>query len=243
MPEHLFGDEPARDERFHVEQRWINLANYANGDPKKEFEFFHRQMNEEINGLENSARCISDFPDVDWDLRMQLARQCSDEARHVVMFREIFERRGGEVGQFPIINFQYRIITRLDSLAARMAVQNRSFEADGLDAIRFALEEARESGDEELATLFDAQLADEINHVRFANQWIHILAKRNPAVVLSVARALTEAQQAFQSTMEGDTATVRYEVNDQVRKEAGFDENEVRLAREASIQRRVGGTS
>jgi len=235
----LFSEDPARDERFDVKQRWLDLANYPDGDPRKDFEFFHRQMNEEINGLENSARCLADFPDADWELRMQLARQCSDEARHVIMFREVFERRGGQVGQFPVINFQYRIITKIDSLAGRMAVQNRSFEADGLDAIRFGIDEARAKGDEELATLFDAQLADEINHVRFANEWIHILAKRSPMTVIKIARALNDAQTAFLHAMEGGKADIRYDVSDEVRLEAGFDAGEVTAARETAAATRA----
>ena len=234
----LFAEDPARDERFTIRQRWIDLANYPEGDPNKEFEFLHRQMNEEINGLENSARCLADFPDADWELRMQLARQCSDEARHVIMFRNLFESRGGSVGQFPVINFQYRIITKIDSLAGRMAVQNRSFEADGLDAIRYAIDEAKAKGDDELATLFDAQLADEINHVRFANEWIHILAKRSPMNVMKIARALGDAQTAFQQAMEGGTTGIKYDVSDEVRIEAGFDANEVRVARETAAATR-----
>jgi uncharacterized ferritin-like protein (DUF455 family) len=235
--DHLFTDDPARDARFRVKQRWLDLDNFEFGDPRMEFEFLHRQMNEEVNGLENSARCISDFPEADWELRMQLARQCSDEARHVVMFRKIFEGRGGKVGDFPIINFQFRIITRIDSLAGRMAVQNRSFEADGLDAIRFAIDEARAKGDETMAALFDAQLADEINHVRFANEWIHILAKRSPMVVMKIARALADAQRAFEHAMRGGTSAVRYEVSEEVRLEAGFGVEEVRVAREAAATR------
>ena len=35
------------------------------------------------------------------------------------------------------MNFQYRILRRIDSLIGRLAVQNRTFEADGLDAVTF----------------------------------------------------------------------------------------------------------
>ena len=230
-------ESPARDHRFEVKERWRELANYGDDDPRKEHEFFHRQMNEEINGLENSARCLSDFPEADWDLRMAIARQCSDEARHIVMFRRIFERRGGTVGQYPVINFQYRIISSLDNLVGRLAVQNRSFEADGIDAIRYAVDEARAKGDDELAWLFDAQLADEINHVRFANEWIHKLVARQPVLALRVARALHEASIAFEAAMEGGTA-VKYEVDATVRGEAGFDAGEVKVAFEVAAATR-----
>jgi uncharacterized ferritin-like protein (DUF455 family) len=241
--DHLFTENPARDSRFQVVDRWRDLANFDDSDPRKEFEFLHRQMNEEINGLENSARCISDFPDADWNLRMQLARQCSDEARHVVIFRGLFEKRGGTLGEFPVINFQYRIITKIDSLVGRMAVQNRSFEADGLDAIRFAIDEARNSGDSELSGVFDAQLADEINHVRFANEWIHILVQRSPILIMNITRAMNDAAKAFAWAMEGGTTDVKYAVNEEVRREAGFAAEEVQMTRDSIAAARQLQTS
>jgi len=61
----LFGEEPARDERFKVVTCWEECHNLPEGHPEKEREFFHRQLNEEINGLENSARCLTDFPTAD----------------------------------------------------------------------------------------------------------------------------------------------------------------------------------
>src|SRR5215813_7088611 len=83
----LFADGPARDERFIVKDRWRECVNLPADHPLHQVEFTHRQMNEEINGLECSARCLSDFPDADWELRMWFARQCADEARHGQMFR------------------------------------------------------------------------------------------------------------------------------------------------------------
>src|SRR5437867_333571 len=83
----LFAEGPARDARFDVKNRWIEMFNTPGDHPLHEVEFTHRQMNEEVNGLECSARGLQDFPDADWDIRMRLARQCADEARHVRMFR------------------------------------------------------------------------------------------------------------------------------------------------------------
>ena len=85
----LFADGPARDSRFDVKDRWIEMFNTPSDHPLHEVEFTHRQMNEEVNGLECSARAITDFPEAEWDMRMRLARQCSDEARHVRMFRRV----------------------------------------------------------------------------------------------------------------------------------------------------------
>lgn len=238
----LFAEAPARDARFDVKERWEDCRNLPEGHPEKEAEFLHRQMNEEVNGLESSARCLADFPETDWDLRMHLARQCADEARHVRMFRRVCESRGGSIGKYPVLNFQYRIIARIPHLVGRLAVQNRTFEAEGIDAIRQGIDEANASGNTEMAELLDAQLADEIAHVRFANDWIRKRVKEEPRNALLVAQAVAEAARAFQIVVgeEGRTG-VRYMVDKELRLEAGFLPEEVRVADEAARTRRQGG--
>ena len=226
----LFGEEPARDERFRVVTRWIDCNNLPQDHPEKEREFFHRQLNEEINGLENSARCLTDFPDADWELRMCIARQCADEARHIEMFRQMVEARGGTIGQYPVMNFQYTIINRIETLIGRLAVQNRSFEAEGIDAIQFGIDEARAKGQTDIVEFFEAQLADEITHVRYSNEWIRKLVRANPRGFLDMARALTTSSKAFSQVMGNDGMAVRYGVDAAARVEAGFDADEVKAA-------------
>ena len=58
----LFGEGPKRDARFDVREVWSDMQNFANDDPQMINEFLHRQMNEEINGMEISARNLADFP-------------------------------------------------------------------------------------------------------------------------------------------------------------------------------------
>ena len=226
----LFGEEPARDPRFTVVERWVDCNNLPDGHPEKDREFFHRQLNEEINGLENSARCLTDFPDADWELRMCIARQCADEARHIEMFEDMVEARGGHLGQYPVMNFQYTIINRIETLIGRLAVQNRAFEAEGIDAIQFGIDEARRKGQQDIVDFFEAQLADEITHVRYSNEWIRKLVKQNPRGFLDMARALTTSAKAFRQVMGTDGMNVRYGVDASVRAEAGFDPEEVRAA-------------
>jgi uncharacterized ferritin-like protein (DUF455 family) len=236
----LFGKPPARDTRFCEKARWVDLMNFPDGDPRKIIEFFHRQMNEEMNGVENAAQSLADFPDADWNVRMSIARQCADEARHVEMFRRIFENRAGKIGEYPVLNFQYRIIANLPDLLSRLVVQNRSFEAGGIDAVTFAIDEARKRGDHELVELFEMQQADEITHVRFANEYIRDTIRANPRAALQVARALTLASEAFMQVMgkEG-TANIEYLVDEKGRLEAGFDPGEVEVAYTQATQRRA----
>ena len=230
MTPELFAESPERDRRFTVGEVHADMANLAADDPEHGVEFLHRQLNEELNSLEIAARNLTDFPDADWDLRMAIARQCADEARHAVAFRRLMESRGGTVGKYPVMNFQYRIITRITSLIGRLAVANRSFEASGIDAIQDGIETQRRKDDQEFVALFDAQLADEVQHVRFANVWIKkLIDKDGPRAILDLARAIAHADQAFK-VISGGTG-IFYPVADDVRREAGFTEEEIQTAR------------
>jgi uncharacterized ferritin-like protein (DUF455 family) len=226
----MFADPPARDARFVVRDIWSEMENLPLDHPDARREFLHRQMNEEINGLEISARNLADYPDAPWELRMAMARQCSDESRHVEMFRRCFENRGGTVGQYPVMNFQFRILTAIDTLIGRLTVQNRSFEAAGIDAIQKEIEGCQAAGEEELAFLFDAQLADEIQHVRYANTWIKSLMNlRGPRAVMDLSRAVSKANEAVR--LVAGEALAFFPVSEEVRREAGFSDVEIELAR------------
>jgi uncharacterized ferritin-like protein (DUF455 family) len=225
----LFASDPARDARFVVKERWIDCENFPGDHPLHKVQFFHRQMNEEVDSLEASAQTLLDFPDAAWELRMQLARQCADEARHAVAYRAQVERRGGHVGQFPVMNFQYRIITARTDVISRLVIQNRSFEAGGLDAIAYGVEEAHRSGDHDLAEFYEAQLADEISHVRFANEWIRKALKQDPRTLLRMGVSLGAAAEAFRHVMGAEgTEGADYPAAVQARLDAGFTAEEVR---------------
>jgi uncharacterized ferritin-like protein (DUF455 family) len=222
----MFGEPQARDDRFDVRERWKDLVNYADGTPEYLREFFHRQMNEEVNVMENAAQSLADFPDEDWEIRMWLARQCADEARHTQAYLRVMAERGIRIGEYPVMNFQYRMLRTIDSLIGRLAVENRTFEAEGLDAVTHALERARSSGDADV-------------HVGFANDWIRRQIKADPRNMLKMSAALTRAAKAFELVFAGGGSDVtKYPVAEAERRLAGFDEREVRIAAEMSAKRR-----
>jgi len=239
VPPPAFGSRPARDARFTVVDRWIDCMNLPDGHPEKHLEFMHRQVNEELNVLENAARSLAEFTDADWSVRMSLARQCSDEARHAATYRRVLEERGGYVGQYPVMNFQYRILSGIDQLVGRLAVQNRTFEADGLDAAVFGAADAVRRGDLALAAVYEAQQADEVQHVKFANDWIRDQVHKDPRNALRMATALSIAAREFASVFTGGgTGVTKYGVDTVARLEAGFAPQEVDLAAAQAEERR-----
>jgi|GEM_PF-1303635 len=231
---------PARESGVPVVDRWRECRNLPEDHPQKLAEFLHRQMNEEANVMENAARSLVDFADEPWEIRLGLARQCSDEARHVMAYRRALDVRGVPVGAYPVMNFQFKILKAIDTLVGRLAVQNRTFEADGLDAAVFAVADARARGEDDLADMYDAQSADEILHVRFANEWIKRTVRREPRAVMQIAQALTFGSAVFHQVMsDGGTDQAKYPVAEEARRLAGFEEGEVRVAVEQAEARRA----
>ena len=49
--------------------------------------------------------------------------------------------------------------------------------------------------------MFEAQRADEIGHVRFANDWIRDATGADPRAVLQIGAAMTAASKAFHQVM------------------------------------------
>ena len=79
--------------------------------------------------------------------------------------------------------------------------------------------------------LFDQQLADEVQHVRFANVWIRKLTERDgPKAVMALARAVAQADAAFKQIVGDQDNIVVYPVADDIRREAGFTEDEIKTA-------------
>jgi uncharacterized ferritin-like protein (DUF455 family) len=62
------------------------------------------------------------------------------------------------------------------------------FEGGVIDSFRQVARGFKESGDERTAEIYDVILADEIQHVRFANQWLRNFS-RDPRMVMQMAKA------------------------------------------------------
>src|SRR5262245_29864154 len=199
--------DPAREGCFNVGQRDSEMAQFDDemGEAARR-EKLHRHMNNEIGSIEIAAQCLVDFPDAPWDLRMQLARQTYDECRHVEGLHGRLKDLGGFKGEFPISNFEWSVTNTKDSLAGRLAIQNRSFEAGQMDLLGTLRKLWRAVGDEETATLLEAILADEVGHVRFANRWIRKFVETDGRVLLKVAMAVRFLDAVNSAAMASEAA-------------------------------------
>lgn len=230
-------DDPAREDCFKVVQTGDEMYEMGGMSEEARLERLHRHMNNEMGAIEIAAQCLVDFPETPWDLKMQLARQCYDEARHVAALLRRLLELGGWKGQFPITNYEWGVSCILDSLPARLAVQNRTFEAGLMDLLGNLKKFWRESGDDTTAEVLDNILVDEVGHVRFANQWIRRLAQDDRRVLLKVAQGLSylaysDAAHAPGGPVEPSSTPIRNDyqlggVNIEDRRNAGFTDEEI----------------
>ena len=127
--------DPARESCFTVVHTDAEMQEWPDMSIESRRERLHRHMNNELGALEIAAQMLVDFPETPWRLKLALARQASDEARHAAMLYRRLVELGGTKGQFPVANFEWGVTTLIDDLAGRLAVQNRTFEAGLIDLL------------------------------------------------------------------------------------------------------------
>ncbi len=133
----------------------------------------------ELQALEGAGRSLWDFPDTPWEFKMNMARQCWDEARHVQIFEKLLHHVEGEVGMFPENTFLFECACA-DDPALRVAGVNRGLEGLACDVFRDMLNYAEKTGDAVMKQAVDYVLADELTHVRFGSEWVREFTKDDP---------------------------------------------------------------
>jgi uncharacterized ferritin-like protein (DUF455 family) len=179
--------DPSRERCFKVVHDASELADYSDMSEASKRQRLHKHMHNEMQSLEMAAQSLADFPDAPWELRMCLARQCWDEHRHSrLLYRRLLEI-GGYKGEFPVMNYEWSVTCMMNSIWARLAIQNRTFEGGEIDLLKRLVRMWEEAGDPVTAELLEGILADEIQHVRFSNTWFKRMSKEDPTVLLKLA--------------------------------------------------------
>jgi len=214
---------PARERAFNIVTDQAQMHKSPEGSAESYREQLHSNVNEEMQSLEIAAQSLVDFPDESWHIRMCLARQCWDEARHAWLFFNRLVELGGYKGEFPVINQEWGVVCMFDSLAARLAVQNRVFEGGSLDVFKEAAVLWAQMGDHKTADIMEAVLVDEIRHSQFANEWLENLRNDSPRDLLKAIAAMSSLRSwARDLTPPGTVMEHDIPVNEEDRQRAGF---------------------
>jgi uncharacterized ferritin-like protein (DUF455 family) len=181
----------------------------------------------ELQALEGAGRSLWDFPDAPWEFKMNMARQCWDEARHVQIYEKLLAHVGGEPGMFPESTFLFECACS-DDPALRVAGVNRGLEGLACDVFRDMIRYAETVGDEKMRQAIDYVLADELTHVRFGSDWVREFTRDDPERYQRAQDFRRQVDKQFSfggARSERPDAAIPIAV--EVRREAGFTEDEL----------------
>ena len=200
------------------------------GDPQGRIRLqqqMHGILVGELQALEGAARSVWDFPDAPWEFKMNMARQCWDEARHVQIYEKLLDHVGGEVGMFPESTFLFECCCA-DDPALRVAGVNRGLEGLACDVFRSMISYGQRVGDQVIEQAVDYVLADELTHVRFGSEWVREFTKNDPERFERAQEFRRQVDRQFNfggSRRDDDKAPIPIAWED--RREAGFTEEEL----------------
>jgi uncharacterized ferritin-like protein (DUF455 family) len=187
----------------------------------------HTILTGEIQALEGAGRTVWDFDDDEapFPLKLDMARQCWDEARHTEISARLGEWMGTEMGEFAETRILYEVACHPDAVF-RLAGVNRGIEGLAIDIFNAMREFGRLSGDPVLAFCEDWMLADEVTHVKMGSDWLRRLTEFDPGR----RRRALEFQQSVDrlfSGFRGERAENPVQLARTYRRLAGFAEEEI----------------
>jgi len=196
---HEYSTLPVRDSRWNViaEPGEFTEKNWSFDTQEGKLHLLHDLLNSEFITVERMGRILADFPGIPWQMKLDMARQAWDEARHAEIVQRRLEELGGRVGMFTTSCWGWeQDVNRPDPLE-RLALSNMTFESESCKHLRDWIKKAKEGGDGRSVQLLEFLLADEVNHVLYGVHWIDELTKDDPdrrARVLAYPARVLEGQ-------------------------------------------------
>jgi uncharacterized ferritin-like protein (DUF455 family) len=201
----------------------------------------------EIQALEGAGRTCWDFEvgsgngegiaEVPFELKLDMARQCWDEARHCEISIKLSGHMGTELGEFSESPFLYQAACNPDPVL-RLTGVNRALEGLAIDVFNTMREFGDIAGDPVLEFCEDWMLADEVTHVKMGSDWLRRLTandKERQQRALEFQRVVDKLFSLGGFRGEEDDSPVR--LARRFRELAGFAEDEMdtlaEVAREA----------
>ncbi len=241
-------DQVARDSRF----RWVRDSERAqdpresdvlgNGNyqragrfspaseeaPERTRRLMHGIFMGEVQALEGAGRTCFDFDTGDgadqapYALKLDMARQCWDESRHVEISVKLADWMGTEIGEFGEGRGLYEAACNRDP-ALRLTAVNRGIEGLAIDVFATMRKFGIEAGDPVLTFCEDWMLADEVTHVKMGSDWLRRLTADDPERRERALEFQRLVDKIFSRAGRGDSA----EDARQYRRLAGFTDEDI----------------
>ncbi|MDQ1402070.1 MAG: hypothetical protein QOG03_386 [Actinomycetota bacterium] len=214
------------------------------GSPDRARSLMHGIFTGEIQALEGAGRTCFDFEvgtgddEVPFELKLDMARQCWDEARHCEISVKLGEWMGTEIGEFAETTVLFEAACNPDPVL-RLTGVNRALEGLAIDVFNTMREFGAETGDPLLHFCEDWMLADEVTHVKMGSDWLRRLTEKDPerrSRALEFQRVVDKLFSGAGFRGEEEDSTIR--LARRFRELAGFSTDEIDEISELSRQSR-----
>ena len=188
----------------------------------------------EIQALEGAGRTCWDFPVGDtgsdrapFALKLDMARQCWDEARHVEISVKLAQWMGTEIGQYAENTVLFEAACSPDPVL-RLAGVNRALEGLAIDVFTTMKEFGDMAGDPFLEFCEDWMLADEVTHVKMGSDWLRRLTEHDPERRTRALEFQSVVDKLFSyGGLRSDSPESVFGLARRFRELAGFSEDEI----------------
>jgi uncharacterized ferritin-like protein (DUF455 family) len=233
----------ARDARFHristaerfADERMIGAGEERRMDPASNdvADRARRQMHGifvgEIQAMEGAGRTAFDYSTAEtpFALKLDMARQCWDEARHVEISLLLGDHMGTEIGEYSEAVTLFEAACHPDPVF-RLAGVNRALEGLAIDVFTTMRDFAIEMNDPVLHFCEDWMLADEVTHVKMGSTWLRELTKDDKERQANALEFQRTVDGLFNFRgLRGETRDAAIQLARKFREMAGFQTDEI----------------
>src|SRR5881296_656262 len=138
----------------------------------------------EIQALEGAGRTCFDYDtgsgreEIPFQLKLDMARQCWDEARHCEISVKLGDWMGTRIGEFAEGTILFQAACNADPVL-RLAGVNRALEGLAIDVFTTMRDYGTVTDDPVLFFCEDWMLADEVTHVKMGSDWLRRLTDKD----------------------------------------------------------------
>jgi hypothetical protein len=227
------------EEPFWFSDQWQDFRTaYATDDEWSIEGFrhkFHQLLYGEVETTDRMGKMIAEFPELPWEMRMELAHQMWDEARHIEIVAKVCEDElGATLGYGPWSLSWWWMQNEQDPLK-RISVTNGWAEMNLMHTLREWRTNAAARGYTRIAELVDYLQADELTHVKLATRWIRKLTENDPQHLEEILRWSQEAVHRIQSFYSDDPYSVTRKEDARFSFMKGMDLDEMPVVNSAII--------
>jgi uncharacterized ferritin-like protein (DUF455 family) len=241
-------EELARDERFARVSTEDTVFDPRNLSPSSQFNglaptyrdapenargLMHGIFVGEIQALEGAGRTCWDFEtgpgrdEAPLGLKLDMARQCWDEARHVEISCKLSDHMGSEIGEFAEGTVLYQAACNPDPVL-RLTGVNRALEGLAIDVFTTMKNFGTTLSDPVLTYCEDWMLADEVTHVKMGGDWLRRITADDPDRLKHALEFQRAVDKLFSfGGFRGESADNPVHLAKTFRKLAGFSDDEI----------------